>query len=293
MGISVFPLPSSSSLNANSITCASNTSPATSLVSLDPAIYSVTCTSSTVATVDFLSSSGSVVATAVTVSGSVSVNITSPVTRISAIINTGTNIVITITKVASALTSSFSGTLDTITTSGTYTGTSSSGFAYALLVGGGGSGINFTSGSNQGGGGGGSGGVVGKVVQLTGSMAVTIGGAGQASTFAGMTAGAGGTGSGVTGGAGGIGTGGTTNVTPVPGNNGFEQFGPRGGDGGMAPSPYQFITASFGVPGTGFISYQGPIQATNGTGFGAGGGGSSSGATPTAGRPGVLYVLRF
>lgn len=292
MGISVFPAVSTSSLSANAITCPSNTGIVTSLVSLDPAIYSVTCASTTIATVDFLSSSG-VIATAVTVNGSVSVNLPTPATRIAVAINTGTNIVVTITKVASALTGAGSATLDTITTSGTYTGTSASGFAYALLVGGGGSGINFTSGSSQGGGGGGSGGVVGRVVQLTGSMPVTIGGPGQASTFAGMTAGAGGTGSGITGGAGGTGTGGTTNVTPVPGNNGFEQFGPRGGDGGMSASPYQFITASFGVPGTGFISYQGPIQATNGTGYGAGGGGSSSGTTPTAGRPGVLYILKF
>lgn len=281
-----------SSLNANSITCPSNTGIVTSLVSLEPAIYSVTCASTTVATVDFLSSSG-VVATAVTVNGSVSVNLATPATRIAAAIDTGTNIVVTITKVASALTATGSATLDTITTSGTYTGTSASGFAYALLVGGGGSGVAFTDGSNRGGGGGGSGGVAGKVVQLTGSMPVTIGGAGQASTFAGMTAGAGGTGSGITGGAGGVATGGTINVTPVPGNNGFEQFGPRGGDGGMAASPYQFITASFGVPGTGFISYNGPIQATNATGYGAGGGGSRNGNTPTAGRPGVLYILKF
>jgi hypothetical protein len=304
MAISVFPAAVASSINANAITVASSSNPVTALLPLDPAIYTITCASATIATIDFFSSSGTLITSATTASGTIAVNLASSATRVGVFIDTGTNVVVTITKTASALTNNFSGTLDTITTTGssTYTGTSASGLAYAMLVGGGGGGSSFNTGGNAGAGGGGAGGVAAKVVSLTGSMAVTIGAAGAAgnssngtnggsSTFAGMTVGGGLAATTEVGGAGGTATGGTFNNAAVPGTNGFQSNGPWAGHGGSPISPYPFITTSIGVGGRGYENY--PINPIAASGYGAGGGGSKVGIAGTPGRQGVLYVLKF
>jgi len=304
MASAVFPAPVTSSINASSITATAANTLYEGRVTLTPAIYTITCVNTTIATIEFYSSADTYISNAVTVSGTVTINLASAADRVRLWTDTGSNVVVTITKVASALTDVFSGTLDTITSSGTYTGTSTSGFGYALVVGGGGAGINHTSGGNQGGGGGGSGGVGGKVVALTGSMAVTVGtggtggngggGAGLASVFAGITANGGAGGSGTTGGTGGTVTGATISYT-ANGTNGSESFGPRAGNGGMATNPYPFIVNPLGVAGIGRNSN--PSTATVApTGNGAGSGGTDSGGTggyPANGRPGVVYVLRF
>lgn len=324
MSASVFPTPVVSTLNANAMTCASANTLYEGLSNFDSAVYSITCVSSTVATVDFYNGAGNFVASASTTNGSVSVNLGSPADRVRVWTNTGSNIVVTITKTSSALVNNISGTLDTITANTTYTATSTSGYAYAVAVGGGGGGGGGIS-SSYGGGGGGSGAVAAKLVQLTGSLPVVIGtagaggvaaagGNGGATTFAGMSAGGGNggargiAGTQVSGGTGGTATGGTFNITGanggVSGNNG------PGGDGSATTLVYPFVKngttgsggggASSGYPGGGYgggsgigSGGQGSNVSGTGTGYGAGGGGSYQAGNGGAGAPGVVYVLRF
>jgi hypothetical protein len=300
MAISVFPIAvaTSSSLNASAITAASANVLYEGRATFDPGVYTVTCASGVITNFQFFNGTSTTpVLSGVTVSGTVSINLASTADRIRLYTNTGTNTVVSITKTANSLTNQFSGTLDTITSSGTYTGTSTSGLGYAIIIGGGGGGGGAVANTNQSPGatGGGSGASPGKLVALTGSMEVTLGAGGAggtnesrtgisggSSTFAGMTAGGGSgggwsNGGGVIGGGGGTATGGDINLN---GNGGSGQIGGGVGGAGAGPSsPYPFAITS--IPST----------------YGRGGvGGTSSGSpTPTggAGTPGVLYVLRF
>jgi hypothetical protein len=302
MATSVFPAAVSSSINANAITCVSANTIYGTALALDPAIYTVTCASTTIATVEFLSGANGYITNAKTATGSIAVNLASAADRVRIWTNTGSNIVVTITKTAAALTNNLSGTLDTITTIGssTYTGTSTSGYAYAMVIGGGGGGGGGQSGYSRNGGGGGGGGCAGKIVTLTGSMAVVVGAAGArgvlgspgtagtaggSSTFAGMTATGGSGGAGATtggdgaDGASGTASGGTFNNTATG----------QGSIGGIPVSPYSFISAT---PGTGG-SYSYGSDGGAGSGYGAGGGAGGGQQAGGAGAPGVVYVLRF
>ena len=326
MASTVFPVPVASSLNASAITAATANTVYEGRATFDAAIYTVSCATSTIVNFQFLSGIGTIVATGVTASGTVAVNVPSNADRIRLWTNTGTDIVVTITRTAAALSNQFgTATLDTISTVGssTYTGTSASGWAYAILVGGGGSGAGGGT-TNLGGGGGGSGGVGGKLVQLTGSMPVFIGSggaqasgntngnAGTASTFAGITAGGGGGGTrGVDPNAGGGGAGGTVTGADISTNAGGGVGFGIGGGGGTTANLYPFVINGTTGGGGGAGGNLGPTNgggsgigtggrgADNtagnpGTGFGSGGGGGySTSGTGGAGRPGVLYILRF
>lgn len=195
MGQSVYPIPSSaSSISANTIVAAASNTMYSNNVTLVPGIYTITCPSYVDATVFFHSATDTIIMKTTTVSGTSVINLATEAKRVVVFTNTGTDIAVNIEKTANALTNNFSGTLDTVTASGTYTGTSASGFGYAVLFGAGG-------GSSGGNGGyhflGGNGGVAEKIVTLTGSMPVVIGQGsaygsalpGGSSTFAGMTAG--------------------------------------------------------------------------------------------------------
>jgi hypothetical protein len=295
MSINVFPVAVSSSSNAFAFSAASPNVFYTASMALEAAIYTVTCASSTIVKIEFLSgASGNIlVASAETVTGSITVNLPSSITTVRAWTNTGTNIVITITKIASAVSNSaFTGTLDTITSSGTYTGTSASGYGYAMVSGGGGGGAGFSA-FDVGGGGGASGGASAKIVQLTGSMSVTIGASGAAgnrsfnggtggtTNFAGLTANGGGGGvgygnnNGGSHGAGGNGTGGTWNAT---GNQG----GGPSGNNSTGFTGASSVTANPGI-----------VSAGYGYGFGGNGGSNSPNQIGNAGGAGVVYVLRF
>lgn len=309
MAISVFPAPVISTLNASAITAATANVVYEGRATFSPAIYQITCASGVDTNFEFYSGATTLVTSGVTVSGIVSINLASAADRIRLWTNTGTNTVITITRTASNLTNQFSGTLDTITTLGssTYTGTSASGFAYAVIVGGGGGGGSNNPGSGQNGGsGGGAGGAAARVVTLTGSMPVTIGaggaagvngngGAGGTSTFAGMTA---------NGGAGGIRGAASFFGNPAAVLGGTATggaFNDAGGDGfksGGSPfTRYRFITSSIGSGGGWGSGHPNNTPGGNGTGYGAGGGGGPYDASPSvnggSGSQGVLYVLRF
>lgn len=243
--------------------------------------YTITCASGTVTKVDFYLGNTFIV-TASTSSGTVTVNLSTPADRVRLYTNTGTNILVTITQTGNALIGNISGVLDTITSSGTYTGTSTSGFGYAILVGGGGGGQAYFGNPAPGGGGGGA---SAKEVALTGSMPVTIGSgglrglfpsgngeSGGTSTFGGMTCtGGGGGNNNGNGGGGGSGSGGTFNTNGTNGAVGY-------------------ITN----PGSSTYPAGFPFVVTGLSGYGnAGAGGGSGGANGVTGTQGVLYVLRF
>jgi hypothetical protein len=317
MAISRVNAPVTSTLNADAITAVSANVLYEGRKTFDPAIYQITCASGTVANFEFFSNVNTEITSGSTTSGTVSINLASTADRVRIWTNTGTNIVVTITKTAAALTNQFSGTLDTVTTVGssTYTGTSTSGYGYAVLVGGGGGGAG---GQLSLGSGGGSGAICSKIVALTGSMPVTIGAggngsatftstgnAGGSSTFAGMTAG-GGSGGGDGGAAsGGTATGGTynqtggssgianTNTNPTTAGSVYKFVisGTTGGGGSKGGgSSVNGVGGGIGTGGS-FVNTNEPVTAA--TGFGAGGASANGTANGGAGRPGVLYVLRF
>lgn len=286
MSLNVFPvaISSSSGSTANAITCSTAGVLYSALGSFDAGVYTVTCASSTIAKVEFYSGVETLITTAVTASGTVAINLASAADRIRLWTDTGSNIVVTITKTANSLSNIFSGTLDTITTSTTYTATSTSGYAYVVIIGGGGGGAGGQgAGSGIGGGGGGGGATAEKLIQLTGSMPIVIGaggtagtlynngGTGGTSTFAGLTSngGIGGTSSGY-GGSGGIATGGTYNTQGGTGTN-----NPGGGGAGSGAGP-----------GTRTYTF---VEATSGGG--GGGGGYYGGGY--AGSAGKVFILRF
>lgn len=279
-------------------------------LNLPAGVYRITCVSTTNATVTFISN-GSGVGNGTTSSGTIDVSVTSgPITEVVYNTNTGSNIKITISFLATPVTPvSISGTLDTLTSgSGTYTQT---GNAYVVLVGGGGSGAYTSSG---GAGGGGSGGVLGASVVLTGSIAYSVGAKGAKvtsygngnsggnTTFGSFTATGGGGGQGATGGLAG---------TP---NGGAGAFGARNSLAyASAPSPFTFCVsgttggggygtyydsrgggAGSGI-GTGGTGGQGGTAeaASNATGYGAGGGAGVGSQPPAEATGGIIYIFRY
>jgi len=304
----IFPEPSISTINASTVTVTSANTLYESSVSLPTGIYTITCASGTITNVDFLAGS-SIITSAVTSSGTVQINLATAATKVRLYTNTGSNILVTFTKVANALTgTAISGTLDTITTTSTYTGTATNG-AFAVLVGGGGNGQNGI----YGGPGGGSGAICYGPVTLTGSMSVVIGSgtsaggtsAGGTSTFAGWSAGGGSYGGSASPAPGGTATGAPNNQNGAQGNAGangssttlvipFVKNGTTGAGGGYG------ATTGGGDSGIGKGGNGGNGSGANGgaaSGYGAGGGScGGGGAGPGvsgAGTQGVLYVLRY
>lgn len=302
MALSVLPVAGASSdsgSTAFAITCASPNAMYSASNTFAPGIYSVTCVSSTTATVYFYGGISNLLTTAVTVSGSTTINLGSSSDRIRVWTNAGSDVTVSITLVASPLTNNFSGTIDTVLTTSTYTGTSTSGYGYVLACGGGGAGGWGWDGgyySQYAGGGGGGGSTGGKLVQLTGSLPIVIGGAGLnvngnaggdggTTTVAGISA-AGGQGGRVgtydgSPGVGGTSTGGHVNVSGTTGGYRANSGGSNGsqpGFGGSSTSAYPFVTST---------------SALVSAGYSIGGRGGNPGANGIDGGAGVVYILRF
>ena len=329
MSISVFPVPSAEQeATAYSITVPVAQTITKANETFNPAIYQVTCVSGTVSTVDFFSGNTFIVR-AVTVSGTVNISVATAADNVRIYTNTGTNVIVTIAKLANILTDNFSGTLDTITATETYTGTSTSGFGYVVAVGGGGGGGSKSNSDSVAGGGSGS--ISVGVIALTGSISATIGSsgtggaignnngtAGGTTTFGVLSAGGGGGGIGNTAGAAGVATGGLFNA-----NGGAGGFGSTA-ENAQVPGtgardalvgencPYPFVIAGT-TGGGGGIGVNGALGNGKGSGIGPGGNGKNNTAADTLtgngggggacinssshaagnGRPGVIYVLRY
>lgn len=317
MGSAVFPVAvQSSTPNANTITCATANTLYSASFNVAAGSYTLTCVSSTIATIEFFNSSGQI-AKATTASGTVSFTLTTPATRFTIFTNTGSNIICTLTFTGGIVTGSTSA-VEVLTTSGTYTGTSPSGYAYVAVVGAGGGGGGGSNGSR--GGGGGSGGISTAYVPLTGSISYTIGTGGiggnrgqnagtngtdgNATTFGNITAngGAGGV-QGASGALGGTGTfsnggigGGTAGATTAMIWT-FLKSGTTGG-GGQGDSSGGVTNGAGSGIGTGGAGAAYGSLAADGSGYGAGGGGGSAGSnwgpkTGGDGAPGVVYLLKF
>lgn len=187
MSLSVFPISStsSSSVNATGVIISSPVTLYKLTKTFQVGVYTITCVSSTVASVTFNDSNGVPITTAKTVNGTISVNLATQAETCWITTDTGSNVVITFTLTAafvSAGTISFSGVLDTITTTSTYTpATTGSSFILVFGAGGGGGG---SGGSASGGGGGGAGGLWAGFYTLSANQSVTIGAGGNGGTGA-------------------------------------------------------------------------------------------------------------
>lgn len=317
MSLSVYPVAVSSSAStlAKTVTATSANTLYSATTELSSGTYTITCSSSTITTVDFYNGS-TYIGTAVTVSGTVNYNLASDATSFKFYTNTGSNIVISLQLTGQSI-SPVSGTLDIITTSSTYNQT---GLVYAIAIGGGGGGGSASSGY-AGGGGGGSGGIAQGRLVLSGPTSITVGAAGGvngdggASTISNLTAnggiagtppnnnanggGAGGGGAGGTpgGAAGGSGAAhiintGNSNASGPGVASASSQFpfivsGTTGSGQGGNPRDqvYNYSAAGSGI-GTGGIPNAGP------SGYGSGGVGKSVYTGAQDGRPGVVYVVR-
>ena len=286
-------------------------------VTLVSGIYVISCPAGVNSFVDFYDVNGNFITEAATVAGTITLNIATQVGQIKYWTTSGVNTQIEILKQGSSI-APVSGTLTTVTATGT---PGLVGAAYVVVVGaGGGGGGGANSGSNSGGGGGGSGGITGGRVTLTGSESLVIGNngiggafnnpgtAGTATTFAGFTAGGGGGGAGST-----IGTtqpggvagspngaiGATGQATTV--NNGnasaaastifpfFTQGTTGSGNGGGVSGSQATAGNGIGTGGLGGVGTAGQV----GTGFGSGGGGGGAGANSGGnGKPGVVYIIQ-
>ncbi len=85
------PVAAASSINANAITATSADTMYEASVTLDPAIYTITCASATITNIQFFSNVNTLVTSAVTASGTVSINLASAADRVRLWTDTGSN----------------------------------------------------------------------------------------------------------------------------------------------------------------------------------------------------------
>lgn len=307
MSISVFPAPvAATGPNKWSYTAATANIPYGADSAFPAGFYTITCVSSTIAKVQFFSNKTTEAALATTASGTVTIYVPVNCTRVVLWTNTGSSILVNIENTSKAIANDIGtlGSLETITTNTTYTNTSTSGYAFVIAVGGGGGGGgggNSTGAPWLGGTGGGSAGVACGVVQLTGSVPITIGNGGAGggnqangstggtTTIGSLTATGGGGGNYARNGGSSGGTGGSPGgVTAI--SSAANQSGNAGAAG---VNPYTFVTGS-AVMGTGGAGATTNAVAPSGT-LGGGGGGASasfSNAGGTGGN-GVVYIIRY
>jgi hypothetical protein len=318
MVLQIFPEPSASTLNADSYTVPTALKQYKVVKNFDAAVYTIaTSPSTSQATVQF--DTGSSFLETTTISGTVTYNLSTLATNAILTTNTGTNVVVTITKVAAALPGAeMSGTLDTITTTSTYNQT---GKLYVLAVGGGGGGGKGFP-PHQGGRGGGAGAISYGNFYTNTSTSVTIGSAGSPSqsayvrtsagttNFGNLLSAAGGDGAATanaeSGNTSGFGiTGGTVYGAANAISNPRQSIksGTNGGGGAGATqssNPYNGAQPGAGSGiGTGGNGGDALFPGNDATGYGAGGGGGGAAGGNNnpetaggAGTQGVVYVLR-
>ena len=272
-------------------------------LNLSSGTYTFSCISTTVATIDIYDTSQNYIATAVTVSGTVTMNIAVSIGALKFYTNTGSNILIEIIRTGASV-GVVSGTYAAYTTT---TLIPALGDAYVVLYGGGGGGGGgSTSTIGGGGGGGGTGGVVAGRINISTPTTVTVGIGGNGgvsgspgiaggnTTFAGLT-GLGGNGgtngtTGTSGGAGGVavsgGIGGGAGANAVSGGGNAPVAGTTGAN---AQTLYPFFpSVSPGSGGGGAADATQPTGAVGGTATGALGNGGSGGNSNLPGGVGGL-----
>jgi hypothetical protein len=316
MVLQVFPQASQSTVNSFTVEIPSSKKYKKYKLSrnFDAGVYSITTSPSTSnATISFFDSNEAINLTTQTTSGSLTYSLASekPGAYISVDSDASTLVIFELTSI-NLVSNSISGTVDTITSSGTY---NSTGKLYVLAVGGGGAGqCGFASGNYAGGRGGNGGASTSSIIYTNTPTSITIGSGGNLNTAQqnrtiGALGNAGGTtsfGNLVTAVGGFTEVGGSGSYTAsqpevinyaldvYAGNNG-------GGGSGSGDAPYPPVIANgtgsgIGTGGTGGAMVGGDASAA--TGYGAGGGGGAgirsgnAAGKPTAGTAGVVYVLR-
>lgn len=317
MPIQLFPEPTLSTLNADTFTVPETYTKYQIVKTINPGIYTMTTFPTTsVARISGFNEDNTVFSEQYTTSGTVSINFAKKVINPYISIDNGTNSLVTLTYVSALLSgTSITGTLDTITSTGTYNQT---GKLYVLCIGGGGGGAGAgTNGEGRSGGGGGY--QVSGFVYTNTPTSVTIGAGGNGSSvknaagstggdslfgnFVGIGSGGAGGFYGTTGGAGR----GTDAIGGTTGENGtaieattksITNLTNGGGGGGNNNSNNTRTNGGGSGIGTGGQGGIPNAAGLSGTGYGAGGGGGcgSTGANTSrsggAGTQGVIYVLR-
>lgn len=300
MAISVFPAPSTSSVSAVAAVPGASAKQYNITRNFSSGIYVITVSDSTEAIVEFGNSTASVLQ-ASTTSGTVTVSLASDCTYAIITLKTSSSASVQINQTASTLVSTeISGTLDTITSSGTY---SQTGKLYVLCIGGGGGGAGTGTDVAEGG----TFAIpVGKLVYTSSATTVTIGAGGTGGIGANNSSADGGTGGTTsfgaflssTGGAGG--RWGYFNSTAGLANNYYTTIKSGTTSGGQtagnASNASKSAPTAGGIGTGGLAGTSGSRNGIAATGYGSGGGGgfgaSTGTATGGAGSPGVIYVLR-
>jgi hypothetical protein len=301
MAIEVYPIPSTSGgIQSYAVTVPEINKQYKSIQPLDPGVYLISISpTAAIATIIFFNDTSTLL-TSTTSSGSINANLASAATHFIVSINSNAGATVTIAYQSSAIPGTeISGTLDTITSTGTYNQTGK----LAVLAFGGGGGGGAGAGNQACPGAAGS--TPGFAIVYTNSAtSVTIGaqGNGGNTNSNGNLSNAGN-------------SGGTTNFGNLVSSSGTSGTGPAGLDAGpglnwtqagrLITNPYQSIKS--GTNGGGAWGYRdvaaagagsgigtggGVTPMTAATGYGAGGAGGNWYTAGTAGSPGVIYVLR-
>lgn len=305
MSINIFPVATTSTATSKFVTAPVSYTGYKSAESFSPGVYTITTSPNSYQAYISFWSGGTKIVSATTISGTVTVNLSSSADTVYYYTTGGTDVVIGFSLTGTNLTRTApSGTVDTITTSGTY---SQTGLVYAIALGGGasgGAGATYNSGYYATTSGGSTGSIAEGWITLSSSTTVTIG-------------------------AGGLGVGAATYSNPgSPG--GTTSFGTHliavGGRGGgnsccsmsysepgspsVGSSVVDPITTGFSygiqkpiygglgstsageVAGGSGIGLGGQSKGASGTGRASGGAGGTNAVTSGAGAPGVVYVIR-
>jgi hypothetical protein len=193
MSINVFPTPVTTiaGSSANAYTLPAANTYYVSTTAIDSGIYTISHLNNTsvVCYIEFFNGTTSIGSTQ-TVSGTISYNLATDATSVRLWSSGGTNLLVTFTKTASALSVAINGTLDTITSTSTYNQT---GELFVVVVGGGGGGGRGNAlSANLSCGGGGAGGLRSVTGIFNTATSVTIGTGGSGSTTPGVRGNSGG-----------------------------------------------------------------------------------------------------
>jgi hypothetical protein len=307
MASNIFPVAvtSGASPSQKFVTAVSPVTGYKALNSFDPGVYTITTSPVTSQAYITFWNANNLIVQATTISGSVTVNLASAATHVTLYTDTGSNIVVGFNQTGTNLSPTTpSGTVDTISATGTYATT---GTVYVVAIGGGasgGAGATYNGSYCSTTSGGSTGGMVEGWVTLTTSTSVTIGsgGIGVGPATYSQNGNPGGTTSFGAHFIAGGGRGGSNSCcsngfsNPASNSLGASTFATisQGYNYGVQKPYFTSLgstSAGENASGSG-IGLGGQSKGANGTGYGSGGAGGSCGVNSGNGAPGVVYVIR-
>jgi hypothetical protein len=307
MALNIFPaaVTSGASPSQKFVTAVSPVTGYKALNSFDPGVYTITTSPATSQAYITFWNANNLIVQATTISGTVTVNLASAATHVTLYTDTGSNVVVGFNQTGTNLSPTTpSGTVDTISATGTYATT---GTVYVVAVGAGasgGAGATYNSSYCGTTSGGSAGGMVEGWVTLTSSTSVTIGagGTGVGPASYSQPGNIGGTTSFGTHFVAGGGRGGGNSCcsmsfgTPASNSLGASTFATisQGYNYGIQKPYFTSLGSTSGgeVAGASGIGLGGQTKGAAGTGYGSGGAGGNCGVNSGNGAPGVVYVIR-